>query len=94
MFINSNFLVSSYLYLVDTFNKFGHNPGSVFVALSSLAISSRADQEGMGIGDMDPMENHKWLCISLQLLIRIPSRSNWTQVQLILEGSSYGPYGC
>ena len=39
-----------------------------------------------------PMENHKWLYVSLEILVRTPSsRSNWTsRIQLLHKD---GPFG-
>ena len=42
-----------------------------------------------GSGPTTPVKNHKLLYVSLEIMVRIPSRSNWTQ--LLLEGDPYRP---
>ena len=44
----------------------------------------------MGGGpDPPPLENHKLLYVSLEILVRTPSKTPW--VQMLLEGDPYGP---
>ena len=44
-----------------------------------------ADPEGEK--GSEPLENHKWLYVSLEILVHIPSRSNWTHRFQLLHAS-------
>ena len=47
---------------------------------------------GAGRGSRPPLENHKLLYVSSEILVQAPSRSSWTtRVQLLLEGGPYSP---
>ena len=60
--------------------------------IQTLRVSIVAWADPKGEGGPGPLENHMWLKVSLEILARTPSRSNWTiWVQLLLEGASFDP---